>query len=248
MAPSDPDELELAAARSPEPAPDDTAEVARTRRLGAAARALTPEDHALDDVPAGLWDRIAGAAPGSGRDASPLGRGPGETAGAERPDDPPAPVVPFDTAPASRRRSRWRAGLLGAAAAAIVVVVAAIAVNGGGGADDDGGVTVAQAELEPLPDAVPGTGAATASFVERDGGTELDLPLDVPAASGFYEVWLIDEAVEGMVSLGPVRADGRYQVPANIDIRAFPIVDVSVEPPDGDPTHSGVSVLRGTLA
>jgi Anti-sigma-K factor rskA len=61
-------------------------------------------------------------------------------------------------------------------------------------------------------------------------------------------VWLIDPNVEGMVSLGPARSDGTYAVPPDIDVAAFPIVDVSVEPPDGVPTHSGVSVLRGTLA
>ena len=61
-------------------------------------------------------------------------------------------------------------------------------------------------------------------------------------------MWLIDANVEGMVSLGPARSDGIYAVPSDLDVAAFPIVDVSVEPPDGNPTHSGVSVLRGTLA
>lgn len=51
-----------------------------------------------------------------------------------------------------------------------------------------------------------------------------------------------------MVSLGPSRPDGRYAVPSGVDAGRFPVVDVSLEPPDGDPTHSGTSVLRGTLA
>jgi hypothetical protein len=51
-----------------------------------------------------------------------------------------------------------------------------------------------------------------------------------------------------MVSLGPVRSDGRYEIPAAVDVSAFPIVDVSIEPADGVPTHSGRSVLRGTLS
>ena len=48
--------------------------------------------------------------------------------------------------------------------------------------------------------------------------------------------------------LCPARADGIYTVPADVDPGEFPIVDVSVEPPDGDPTHSGVSLARGELA
>lgn len=51
-----------------------------------------------------------------------------------------------------------------------------------------------------------------------------------------------------MISLGPVREDGIHDVPADIDVDQFPIVDVSVEPGDGNPVHSGNSILRGTLA
>jgi anti-sigma-K factor RskA len=133
--------------------------------------------------------------------------------------------------------------LVGAVAAAVVVLAGTVALV----TRDDGGTTLAQAQLEPLPSAVPGTESAAATVVERDGVRELDLSLDVPATSGFYEVWLIDEAIEGMVSLGPARTDGRYQIPPDVDVVAFPIVDVSIEPPDGVPTHSGVSALRGTL-
>jgi hypothetical protein len=51
-----------------------------------------------------------------------------------------------------------------------------------------------------------------------------------------------------MVSLGPLRADGRYAIPDGVDVRAFPVVDVSIEPLDGEPTHSGRSVMRGVLS
>ncbi len=78
---------------------------------------------------------------------------------------------------------------------------------------------------------------------------QLDLSEDdLPDADGFFEVWLLGEETGSMVSLGPLRGDGRYAIPAGVDIAVFPTVDVSVEPPDGDPTHSGNSLLRGTLS
>ena len=151
----------------------------------------------------------------------------------------------------ARRRyspARW---LLGAAAAAVAVVLVVVGVVASRDGDDEP-IVVASARLEPLPDQPTGDAIPVeARVVEGDDGLELDLPLagsGLPAPDGFYEVWLIDPNVEGMVSLGPARTDGRYAVPADVDVAAFPIVDVSVEPPDGLPTHSGVSVLRGTLA
>ncbi|HKY66402.1 MAG TPA: anti-sigma factor, partial [Acidimicrobiales bacterium] len=139
---------------------------------------------------------------------------------------------------------------LAAAAAALVLVVVVGAVALARDGDDDGGSVVASAELEPLPDEPTGAASPTrADLVDHDGRLQLDLSTgDLPDADGFYEVWLIDTNVDGMVSLGPARADGTYSVPSGVDPAQFPIVDVSIEPPDGDPTHSGVSVLRGTLA
>ena len=37
-------------------------------------------------------------------------------------------------------------------------------------------------------------------------------------------------------------------LPAQVDVGEFPVVDVSIEPADGDPAHSGDSVVRGTLS
>jgi hypothetical protein len=150
-----------------------------------------------------------------------------------------APVVPLRT-----RRSR----LLLAAAASLVVGVGigAGAVALGTGADD--GSTVAAAGLDPLDDS-GATGEAR--VVDRGDGTRV-LEVDLSAADpqdGFYEVWLLDEAVEDLVSLGVVRGGGEVALtlPPGVDLGEYPIVDVSVEPLDGDPGHSGVSVARGTL-
>ena len=65
--------------------------------------------------------------------------------------------------------------------------------------------------------------------------------------AGYYEIWMIDRNVEGMVSLGPYHGRDRYAVPPAVDPVSYPVVDVSLEPVDGTPTHSGVSAVRGVL-
>jgi hypothetical protein len=112
---------------------------------------------------------------------------------------------------------------------------------------------IASGSLEPLAIEVASTapvGAAHARVLEaRDGLVlEVDAQELPPLADGYYEVWLLDAEATGLMSLGPLPAGGRMAVPAGWDLGAFPVVDVSVEHLDGDPTHSGDSVLRGELA
>ena len=217
----------------------DAAEEAQLARLGDIARSLSEADIARDEPPPGVWDAIAARI---GAAAPPAGPAPAP-ASAGAPSSAPVPIA--------RKLGRpMRAGVVAvaAAAAAVLVVVGVVVARSG----DDDPVVVASTRLEPLPDQPTGDARPVeARVVEADAGLRLDLALgdsDLPDPEGFYEVWLIDPNVEGMVSLGPARADGTYAVPSDIDVAAFPIVDVSVEPPDGVPTHSGVSVLRGTLA
>jgi hypothetical protein len=86
--------------------------------------------------------------------------------------------------------------------------------------------------------------------VERADGTRV-LEVDLTAATpseGYYEAWLLDESVSGLIPLGVVRAGTEeFELPAGLDLGEYPVVDVSVEPLDGDPAHSGVSVARGLL-
>ncbi len=160
--------------------------------------------------------------------------------GTDAPGEPLAPVVPLRP-----RRSR----LLLAAAAALVVGLGA----GAGGvlladrAGSDGGLPVAAAALDPLED----SGASgSAEVVEREDGTRVlrvELSADAPA-EGYYEAWLLTESVTGLVPLGVVRVGTEdFELPEGLDLGEYPVVDVSVEPLDGDPAHSGVSVARGLL-
>jgi anti-sigma-K factor RskA len=66
---------------------------------------------------------------------------------------------------------------------------------------------------------------------------------------GFHEVWLINVDGKRMVALGVLAEwdTGEFQVPRGLIEEGYRIVDISVEPDDGDPTHSGVSLARGEL-
>ena len=159
----------------------------------------------------------------------------------------PAPVVPAPASVVPLRTRRSRLLLAAAASLVVGVGIGAGAVALGTGGDDDG-LAVAAAALDPLGDS-GATGEAR--VVERDDGT-LVLEVDLTAADvqdGFYEVWLLDEAVEDLVSLGVVRGGSEVALtlPSGLDLGEYPVVDVSVEPLDGDPGHSGVSVARGVL-
>jgi hypothetical protein len=244
-----PEQLSLAALREPLPA-DDAAhlescaqcrtELASLRRgVDALAVPELAAPGAAVPPPPGVWAGIA-AATGVTTAPRPEVVTPvaPPRAAAVPPPPAPAPVVPLRT-----RRSR----LLLAAAASLVVGVGIGAGAVALGTGDDEGLAVAAAALDPLDDS-GATGEAR--VVERDGTRVLEV--DLTAADlqdGFYEVWLLDEAVEDLVSLGVVRGGGEVvlPLPAGLDLGEYPLVDVSVEPLDGDPGHSGVSIARGTL-
>ena len=170
-------------------------------------------------------------------------------------DDPPASMWSAIAVSAGRpetdvavlRRTHRRVWL-GAAA----VVVAGLGIAGGlaaigGGSDDVIAETALSNEgLSPLGAASSGK----AEIIRR--GTSYLLHLDVSRVpsepASYVEVWLIDRQVKGMISLGPYRGNGDYAIPSGVDPAEYPIVDVSIEPSDGVPTHSGVSIVRGVAA
>ena len=139
------------------------------------------------------------------------------------------------------RRDRTRWVWVGAAAAAVIaLIVTTVAITN----TREEPTLVASAALAPLGP----TGSGNAELVEVDGDLQLQVDTsNLDAGDGFLELWVIDPDVTKLVSLGPLRADGRYDLPPGLDPEEFPVVDVSVEPIDGDPTHSGDSLLRGQL-
>lgn len=161
---------------------------------------------------------------------------------------PPEPTPARDDLAARRESKRagvapWLVGVAAAAGLVIGGVAVATLVN----PDDAGGELVAQAALADLETEAD---AGTARVEQRaDGTTVLVLETEYePVDGAALEVWLIDENVEGMISLGHVtEATDTFVIPPGFDVAAHPIVDVSVEPFDGDPTHSGDSITRGVL-
>ena len=156
---------------------------------------------------------------------------------APREEAPPADVVPL------RPRRSWNRWLTVAAAVLVGAVVGGSAVVL---TRDDGGSVVASTQLEPLPDEnASGRAEVRQAADVRSLQVDLDAP---PLADGYYEVWVMQPDAVRMVPVGVVhRGDTVLPLPEGLDLGEYPLVDVSIEPIDGDPTHSGVSVARGSL-
>jgi hypothetical protein len=105
---------------------------------------------------------------------------------------------------------------------------------------------LAQAELSPL---AQHSATGTAKVVETaDGSRKLEIQLSKDEAQGYQEVWLIAPDLSRLVSLGVMNSpSGTFDVPTGLNLSDFPIVDVSDEPVDGNPAHSSISIVRGTL-
>lgn len=226
-------------------------ELESLRHVVRTARSGSPDD-APQAPPEHVWEGIR----------TELGLTTPATPDAPTPDaGPPGPVVqdaatdepPADELGAARhrrlRRARTAPLLMAAAAAGAVVGGLGVwALTDGPGVEPAPEV-VASTTLDPLPSwDVQGT----ASVELAADGTRL-LVVEVPGAGtgdadGYHEVWLLDPDVSQLVSLGVLEGEsGTFAIPAGLELDALPVVDVSLEPYDGDPTHSGDSVVRGTL-
>ena len=108
-------------------------------------------------------------------------------------------------------------------------------------------VLLAQARLDPYP----GWDATGSASVKKTVDGQREVVLDVSGVNGdtdLREVWLIKADASGLISIGLLDGEsGRFIIPDGVDLSQYPLVDVSAEPDDGDPQHSGDSILRGEL-
>ncbi len=177
--------------------------------------------------------------------AGPLDALPAETWSPPEPPPLRAPAAPPEPRAATPRRHGLTVRPLLAVAAAVALLAAGaagtLAVQALDGEAD--GVEVA---LSGLPGA---EGAGATAELHRDAGVvRLDVRgLQATDRDSFYELWLLNSP-EDLVAVGTFRVgeDGRAEVefPLAVDPRRFQVLDVSVEPVDGDPGHSSRSVLR----
>lgn len=219
-------------------------ELAELRSTITVARSAVGEV-ALTEPPARVWQAIRGEL---GLDA------------ALQPPARPARVPSVATvgsAPAlvdelAERRVR-RAGIPRIIAAVVASAAGAAVITGallGWGAAEprDAGQALATAALDALPAWPDAAGEATLAQLD-DGQRVLRVALDAAVAGDVVrEVWLLTPEVDGLISLGYLSgSSGEFLVPDSVDIDRFSVVDISAEPLDGDPTHSGDSIVRGAL-
>ncbi len=167
-------------------------------------------------------------------------------------EDAPGAVIALEF-----RRRRVRRIIL-SAAAALVLIVAGVATAVTLTRDDPAQL-IATAELAYDPDSFDALGAqarAGAELIVEDGRHSIeivDASLPSPEAGADLEAWLIQPDDEGnvadLVSIGLVNPDdpGTLELPAGYDPKTFFVLDISIEPRDGDDSHSGRSILRGPL-
>ena len=248
----EPDELAVLALEGREPDDDAArahlAECAECRaeydalsQTAALGRAGVPEGE-LEAPPASVWAGIHGE----------LGLAPelaGDPLAGRRVVATPAEPRPVAELP-SRRRPWWPIAVAAAVGGILVGVGIGVAIGGLGGVESTPvpAVVLASADLAAFPGWDDASGHATVEE-DADGIRSIVVDLDASVPQGdVSEVWLIRSDASGLVSLGLLDgSSGRFVLPAGIDLTEFTLVDVSAEPVDGDPAHSGDSIVRGEL-
>lgn len=152
------------------------------------------------------------------------------------------------TRPGGRSAVRMRAGRwIAGAAVASFVLGAAVAVGIGQLVSRDSTAVIEQASLDPLP----GWDVRGTARVE-DASGKLQLVVDLPenSVTGYREVWLLDlqGKTPALLSVGTLNGDqGIFDLPPDVDLAKYNVVDVSNEAFDGNPAHSADSIVRGEL-
>jgi len=97
-----------------------------------------------------------------------------------------------------------------------------------------------------------GTNHQLGTAVLEQTGSSLDIRVTAPAlhaSNGYLEVWLLNTDSTRMLSLGvlPTGTSRAFPVTREVLERGYLIVDISQEPFDTQPAHSGDTLARGSL-
>ncbi len=201
----------------------------------------------LESPPERVWDRIA-AEVADLPDSVPtpderIDADSAAPAAASRDESAPAPTQAAGAGSRPRALTRAMVGLAASAALVLAIVGVWSLVR------PAQVVEVAAATLAAFPDHPDAAGSAVV-VEEADGERVVRVELDTEESEGdgYREVWLITADASALVSLGILDgSEGEFAIPDDIDIHQYVLVDVSQEPLDGDPAHSGDSIVRGEL-
>lgn len=235
------------------------AEVAEMSRVALVARSSVVEGD-LEAPPADVWSRIHGELGLTEAVAADPASIAGELEPPPEPEHEPEPELEPDSEPAAadaghpRQRARVRSRRRSSASVWILAASMALVVAIGAGVWIARSLTpssavIASAELAAFPDHPDAVGQAEVDD-DGDGRRTLTVTLegDELAEGDYREVWLIREDGQALISLGVLDdASGTFRVPDGVDLDEYRLVDISFEPVDGDPAHSGDSIVRGEL-
>jgi anti-sigma-K factor RskA len=180
--------------------------------------------------------------------------------------EPPPLTLPDDAAPtapaegAETERPARRRGLrlptltlrplpaAGLAAILLAVGVAGGLLIGGNGSSGELRAGASDLVLARIDDGPAGAHGDVLLAADRRRAKVDVSGLDPSGPDHFYELWLLD-ADGRMIAIGAFRvgADGRaeVEVPIPVTPSRYRYFDVSMQVDNGNPAHSGVSVLRG---
>ncbi|WP_110239844.1 anti-sigma factor [Nocardioides gilvus] len=225
-----------------------TSEVAALRETLALVVAAGAETFTAP--PASVWAAVsAGLGAETSEPAPPAPRvaahGPSGAESAQLTDPSDAVVTPL-----TRRRAPVPVWLAATAAAVALAAGVGIGTQVVGDPEESGPSVqvLGSTELASLDDSPQARGSAQVQ--RRDDRVVLRVePSDLDGPEGTREVWLINTDGSRMVSLGLLAAGdaGEFDFPERLLEQGYRIVDISYEPDDGDPTHSGQSLARGTI-
>jgi len=182
-----------------------------------------------------------------------------ETEAAPEPAEAEAPAL---AEPATAGERRRRSPLVFLLPLLLLACIAALVIALAGGSDDDGGDKAEPAKpaaenQQPAPAKKPrprpvrltavGSGGARGTAALEGNRLTLKLRGLPDPDGGAYQVWLYNSVIDAKPLFRS--RDTKVQVEAKLPGNAnkYEFVDVSLEPADGNPNHSGHSVLRVPL-